>query len=88
MTLDRETPLLDTGQLDPEAFIHALAQKHQVTYKQTATDILAGHFTRLSGDEVELDETQLLLLALRRAGYINGFDAMRIQAAYLRRGKH
>ena len=70
---------------DPAAIIHALAEQHKVTYKQTATDVLADHITRLSGDDVALDETQLLLLELRRAGHISSPDAMRLLGAYLHR---
>ena len=68
---------------NPADFIHALARRHKVAYVETEIDILAGHLTRLAGDDVKLDATQLLLLALRRAGHINGHDAMRLQAAYL-----
>lgn len=72
---------------NPAAAIHAMARRHKVAYRQTEADILAGHITRLSGDELGLDGTQLLLLALRRAGHISGYDAMRLQAAYLRHTK-
>lgn len=45
---------------------------------------MAEHFTRLSNDRVdELDETQLLIIALRRARVIDKNDAMKLQAAYL-----
>ena len=69
---------------DPTDVIQHLARQHKVVYVETETDKLAGHITRLAGDDVRLDATQLLLLALRRAGHINGHDAMRLQAAYLR----
>lgn len=69
---------------NPAAVIHAMARQHKVAYVQTETDVLAGHITRLAGDDMRLDVTQLLLLALRRAGHISGYDAMRLQAAYLR----
>ena len=69
---------------NPAGVIHAMARQHKVAYVQTETDVLGRHITRLAGDEVRLDGTQLLLLALRRAGHINGYDAMRLQAAYLR----
>lgn len=61
-----------------------MARQHEVAYVQTEADIWAGHITRLAGDDVRLDGTQLLLVALRRAGHVNGYDAMRLQAAYLR----
>ena len=64
-----------------------MARRHKVAYVQTETDVLAGHITRLAGDDVRLDGTQLLLLALRRAGHISGYEATRLQAAYLRHVK-
>jgi hypothetical protein len=66
------------------AAIHALAERHGVSYTQTATDILGRHITRLSGDDVDLDEPALLLLALRRAGYITSAEAARLHGEYLR----
>ena len=51
----------------------------------TATDVLGGHVTRLTGDVVELDETQLLLLALRRAGHLTSQEAIALLGAYLDR---
>lgn len=67
------------------ALIRNLAAEHSVTYEETATDRLAGHITRLSGDDVQLDDTQLLLLALRRGGHITGTRVMELLGAYLHR---
>jgi hypothetical protein len=67
--------------------ICALAGRHGVTYTQTDTDVLAQHITRLSGDDVELDDTELLLIALQRAGYLTGAEATLLQADYLRHAK-
>ena len=63
--------------------IRALAERHKIAYVETATDVLCHHITRLAGDDVELDETQRLLIALERAGAISGRDAVRLHAAYL-----
>ena len=49
---------------DTAATICALAERHKVAYTETATDLLGQHITRLAGDDVALDETELLLLAL------------------------
>lgn len=63
---------------------HTLAQRYQISYEPSTTDVLAENLTRLCGDEVpELDETQLSLIAPRRAGHINGSEFMALQAAYL-----
>ena len=74
-------------QRDIELQIRALADRHHVAYTQTATDILGHHITRLSGDDVLLDQTELLLLALERAGHVSGLDAVQLHAAYLNRGR-
>lgn len=67
-----------------EAAIRALADKHKVAYRETATDILGRHITRLAGDDVVLEEPALLLLALRRAGHITSTEAARLHGDYLR----
>lgn len=72
---------------DAAAAIRALAQQHQVTYIETPNDVLAHHITRLSGDDVELDDTEQLLVALQRAGHISRAEVVRLQAAYLRQAR-
>lgn len=65
--------------------VRDLADQFEIDCSRTPTDLLATHFTRLSGDNVrELDETQYLLVALRRAGHIEGPEFIELQAAYLR----
>ena len=54
------------------AFIADLAKRHGVTYVRTGIDALADVITHLSDDEVESDETEDLLVALRRAKAIDG----------------
>jgi hypothetical protein len=66
------------------AQIRALAQRHHVTYQETALDLFGSHVTRLAGDDVTLDEPALLLLALRRAGHISSQEAARLHGDYLR----
>lgn len=64
--------------------ILALARQHGVTYKPIPLDKLGDAITRLAGDEVELDDTERLLLALERAGHLSTKDANRLHVAYLR----
>lgn len=66
------------------ATIRELAERHQVRHAETSEDVLAHHFTRLSGDDVELDEAGRLLLALERGGHLTGEEATRLHADYLR----
>lgn len=69
---------------DISSLVRSLAAANEINCIRTPVDALAEHFTRLSDDQVdELDETQLLIIALRRAGVINKNDAMKLQAAYL-----
>ena len=67
--------------------IRALAERHKVAYSPTANDAWARHVTRLAGDDVEFDETELLLIALQRAGHISRTDAVLMQANYLAQAK-
>lgn len=64
-----------------------LARRHGVAYRPTIADAWAHHVTRLADDEVVLDEIELLLLGLERAGYLSGPDAARLQVNYLREAK-
>lgn len=67
--------------------IRDLARKHHVDYIPMPTDALAGHITRLAGDDVELDEVERLLIALQRAGHLSRAEAVLLQARYLREAK-
>lgn len=69
---------------DISMLVRSLATANEVNCIRTPVDALAEHFTRLSDDRLdELDETQLLITALRRAGAIDKNDALKLQAAYL-----
>ncbi len=67
--------------------IRELARQHHVAYVRTRRDALAGHITRLAGDDVELDEIEQLLIALQRAGHLTRIEVVRLQANYLREAK-
>jgi hypothetical protein len=67
--------------------IRDLAAKHHVSYVATHSDMLAGHITRLSSDNVRLDDVEYLLIALQRAGHITRDQLVRLQAQYLREAK-
>jgi hypothetical protein len=53
-------------------FIADLAERHGVKYVQTGSGALAQVITRLADDEVVPDETEKLVIALRRAKVIDG----------------
>jgi hypothetical protein len=64
--------------------IRKMAENCRVAYVPTPRDALAWHITRLTGDEVEFDETEQLLIALQRAGHITRIETVNLQASYLR----
>lgn len=57
---------------DLSKFIADLAKRHGVVYVRTDMSALAEVITRLSDDEVKPDETEKLVIALRRANVIDG----------------
>jgi len=68
------------------AIIH-LAQQHRVSYTRTVTDEWAREVTRLADDDVVLDDVELLLIALQRAGHLTRKEALRLQVNYLREAR-
>ncbi len=47
--------------------IHDLARRHGIRYERADTDDWAEAVSRVAGDDVDLDETEWLLVALGRA---------------------
>ena len=76
------TPLFDIPTAGLSAYIANLAKRHGVAYVQTGTSALAEVFTRLSGDEVNPDETERLVIALRRAKVIDGKTMVTLLGRY------
>jgi hypothetical protein len=66
------------------ALIREMAARYMVSYVPTQSDLLANHITRLSSDNVELDEIECMLIALQRAGHITRDQLVHLQACYLR----
>jgi hypothetical protein len=66
------------------ARIRKMAREYRVAYVRTERDMLTHHITRLAGDDVELDEIEQLLIALRRSGYLSRAEMIQLQANYLR----
>ena len=69
------------------AEICALAARYKVSYNQTETDVWANQVTRLAGDDVALDEIELLLIALQRTGHLSRPEALKLQVNYLREAR-
>jgi hypothetical protein len=55
-------------------YVAELARKHGVVYVRTPDDELADVISRLSDADVVTDETEDLIVALKRAGIINGAE--------------
>lgn len=64
-----------------------LAQQYGASYTPAVADTWAQDVTRLSGDDVVLDEIELLLIALQRAGHLSRKEALCLQVNYLREAR-
>lgn len=65
-------------------YIAGLAQRHGVRYVKTPEDAVAEVITWLADDDVAMDDVELLLLALERAGVIASADVVPLHVHYLR----
>jgi hypothetical protein len=72
------------GVLSAREKILALARAHGIAYRPNALDDLGDAVTRLAGDDVRFDDTELLLLALERAGCVSTGEADRLHIAHMR----
>lgn len=64
------------------AYIADLAKRHGIAYVKTESSALAQVITRLAGDDGNPDETEKLVIALRRANIINGPTAVTLLGRY------
>jgi len=65
-------------------YVNNLATRHGITYVKTDIDVWADAVTRVSDDEVKLDPTELLIIALVRAGVIQQGQVVPLHVRYLR----
>ena len=63
-------------------YIVDLAKRHDVGDAKTASGALAQVMPRLAGDDANPDETEQLVIALRRANVINGPTAVALLGHY------
>jgi len=63
--------------------IHDLARRHGIRYERADTDDWAEAVSRVAGDDVDLDETEWLLVALGRAEIMPDIDNTLLHARYL-----
>lgn len=64
--------------------IRRLADEYNVSYIHTSDDAISNVLTELSNDNVTMDDVELLLLALERAGAIASSDVVPMHVHYLR----
>jgi hypothetical protein len=65
------------------AFVQRFAMSRDVHFKRTGLDQWAEAVTRASGDDVTLDETGKLLVALKKKQLINGRQMARLMSNHL-----
>jgi hypothetical protein len=69
--------------LSTKDIITELANSYGVSYSETENDRFANEATRLSGDNITLDGTDLLIIALRRAGILSKSEVVPLLGRYM-----
>ena len=76
------------GKKDVRQYVAALARRHGVVYAKTSNDALAEVITLLADDGVRTDETEDLLVALKRANVIDGTTMVDLLGRHLDQYRH
>ena len=76
-------PRADTAPGTAREIIHELARRHGIRYERAGYDDWAEAVSRVAGDDVELDETEWLLVALGRAEIVADLENTLLHARYL-----
>lgn len=82
--LMRRKPIRGQRMTSIARFVCELARSKRISFRETYMDRWAQTVTRLSGDEVDSDATDDLLVALTRAGKLSARDMSRLVAAHHR----
>jgi len=69
-------------------FVQGLARRFKVAYAPNSMDQWAETVTRLAGDEVHADDTEDLLVALKRSGKLSSDEMTLLLVNHLRERKH
>jgi len=69
-------------------FISELSKKHGVRYARTGSTVLAQAITRLSDDDIAPDDTEKLVIALKKAKVINGSEMLTLLGRYFDENRH
>ena len=81
-SLTHSIPPTDIPTTGLKAYIADLAKRHDVVYVKTGSSALAQVITRLAGDYVNPDETEKLVIAMRRANVIDGKTMVTLLGRY------
>ncbi|TXN62894.1 hypothetical protein FV228_18735 [Methylobacterium sp. WL18] len=76
-------PRADSAPRTARDVIHDLARQHAIRYERGDLDDWAAAVSRVAGDDIQLDETEWLLVALGRAEIIPEIENTRLHARYL-----
>lgn len=66
------------------AFVERFARAHNVTAKRTRLNDWAEAVSRVAGDDIKLDQVELLLVQLKKQELISGRQAARLVTLYHR----
>ncbi|MFN5349235.1 MAG: hypothetical protein ACK5A0_06820 [Polaromonas sp.] len=69
-------------------FVADVARRHGVSYVRSSNDALADFITRFSDDEVATDQTEDLIVALKRSKVIDGSQMVALLGNYIDEAKH
>lgn len=65
-----------------EQHIRNVAQQHNITPHTTPLDAMGNAITRLAGDDVALDEVEMLIVHLGQQGHITGKEVVQYAHAW------
>lgn len=82
------TPAFDIPATGMRAYVANLAQQYGIAYVKTGSGALAQVITNLADDDVRPDETEQLLIALRRANIIDGRNMVLLLGRYFDETRH
>ncbi|ENV16184.1 hypothetical protein [Acinetobacter guillouiae] len=71
-----------------KSYIAKLARQNHISYINTRSSLLAQTITRLADDDVKPDETEKLVIALRRANVIDGSQMLILLGRYFDETQH
>ncbi|EKW1654925.1 hypothetical protein [Citrobacter freundii] len=70
------------------SYIYQLAKEHNITATRDNISNIATAITTLSGDDIELDDVEQLLVNLKRKGFLTKAEILQFEGRYLREQKH